>query len=54
VFWSCSSPLYGQIREQAENAAAADIDWYEEMLSKYVKGGVSALVRDLRSMQEAA
>lgn len=54
VYWSCSSPLYGQIREEAEDAAAADVDWYEELLSKYVKGGVSALVRDLRSTQEAA
>lgn len=54
VYWSCSSPLYGEIRERADDAGAADIEWFEELLSKYVKGGVSALVRDMRSTQEAA
>lgn len=55
VGWSCPNTTYGEIRRQAEDAAApADIAWFESLLLKYVDGGVSGLILSLRDAQEAA
>jgi hypothetical protein len=55
VAWSCSAPTYGEILKHIEEVAdAADVGWLETLLQKYVDGGVSALVQNLRDAQEVA
>jgi len=54
IAWSCPNTTYGEIRKFAEDAAAADVVWFESLLQKYVDGGVSALVQSLRERQEVA
>lgn len=52
--WTCPSDLYDEIQTYAETASADVADAVAELSSKYVRGGVSRLVRDMRAAQEAA
>jgi hypothetical protein len=55
VAWSCSSTTYGSILEHTEQmSAASELAWVESLMAKFVPGGVSALIQDLRDAQEAA
>lgn len=55
VRWSCSSATYGAILSYTETIQDVDeAAWVESLLERFVVGGVSALVQELRSYQEAA
>jgi hypothetical protein len=55
VAWSCSNTTYGSILALTESLTAPqDVAWAERLVSKYVSGGVSALIESLRLVQEAA
>jgi hypothetical protein len=53
--WSCSSSVYGSILNYTETIQDAnEAAWIESLLERFVVGGVSALVQEMRSYQEAA
>ena len=54
VRWSCSSATYDEILRYTDTVNDADeAAWLESLLERFVVGGVSALVRELRAYQEA-
>ena len=53
VRWSCSSATYDAILRYTETIQdAGEATWVESLFERFVVGGVSALVRELRSFQE--
>lgn len=53
--WSCSSGTYDEILRYTDTIHdAVEAAWMESLLERFVVGGVSALVRELRAYQEAA
>jgi hypothetical protein len=55
VRWSCSSATYDAILRYSDTVTNADeAAWLESLFDRFVVGGVSALVQELRAYQEAA
>lgn len=55
VKWSCSSATHAEILEYTERIRDDnEAQWVESLLEKFVVGGVSALILELRAFQEAA
>jgi len=55
VRWSCTVPIYQKFIAFAESVTDPVLqDWLEQISAKYVEGGVSRLLRELRNHQEAA
>jgi hypothetical protein len=53
--WLCSSATYSAILRYTETIQDVnEAAWIESLLERFVVGGVSALVQDLRAYQEAA
>lgn len=53
--WSCTPQHYQQLLDAAASGESwVDGDFLEFLVGKYVRGGVSNLVRELRAEQEAA
>lgn len=53
--WSCASSAYHDLIRHTEGVTDPDeIAWLEWLLARWVKGGVAALGRTLRSFQEVA
>ncbi len=53
VAWSCPPDQFEELLDLARDATA-DRLWLVALIRKYVRGGVTALLRELRSRQEAA
>ena len=52
--WTCSPAAYPAILEHGETyTKAVDAAWFQALISKYIHGGVSALVMNLRQEQAA-
>lgn len=53
--WTCPPAVLAEITKYAERTSHADGGaWFEELLARYVAGGVSRLVRNLRAEQGGA
>lgn len=52
--WSCTAPIYEKVCEYAESVASgAEQRFLDELLDRYVRGGVSHMVAELREEQAA-
>jgi hypothetical protein len=52
VCWTCPPDIFSQVQTIAEDSPA-DIDWFEFLFRCYVPGGVSQMLANQRSAQEA-
>lgn len=52
--WTCPPDIYAEIELIAESSPGSDEQWFSDILPKYVRGGVSHLLADLKEVQVAS